>query len=253
MSTPNNPDIVRDTYLLINRINQQLLEKRRDIRLLTDAELLFNEEEKAFRVITRALSRLPADARPFFADFIGQVEEISENFRITLAYREQYRTERLRNIGEIERIESLFPKFPNLIGVEVKAYLDELIIITPFRIPGLLYRVRQALYSFWQQVEAHACLVEPSNPNKRYPIEVERGLWVKTRSSRIDYFFTGGAPVSVVGARYIQAFIEEINVLSPHMFIPNQYLPLLQPTEDELADARVEAADVEQLSQEPAC
>ena len=120
----------------------------------------------------------------------------------------------------------------------VRVYVDDVVLISNRPLPGLRFRVQQAITSFNQQLEQHCCLSKPSDPHRRYPYEIHFLRNAKPRHPRVDYFFNATHNVPQAWAHYVGAFIEEYQALGPDRFIPNQFLPLIVPT----------AADIEEAS-----
>ena len=154
---------------LFGRMNEQLIEKRISAVTVEDLYNLHIDEEKAFYVIKQAVQRLPLRLRVPLRDLQELHGALEEDFVATKAWQDKYSRDRER----LERI-NLFQERhlearPNFRILKLK-YRGKYIRFTiSEKVQEFEFRVRQAIASFHQLIEAHCSLYFP-------PLEENRPL-----------------------------------------------------------------------------
>ena len=221
---------VENTFALIFRVQEQLNNKKRDLRTITDCEIVFVEENNSYKIIQQAIEQLPESAQSLFETVLPLCKEGQKAFETTLEFCAKQLAENLPHFEEKLKFERKFPLKQDFHFKSVLTYEDDVVVCMPYPLPGLAFRMRQGIVSFYQQIEQHCCLSDPSGSARIYPHETRAGARIATRSCVSDHFFNKDFSVPHAAVHYATAFIEEITVLGPELFPPWARLPLIVPT-----------------------
>ena len=239
-----NNTSVQDIVNLIKRTQEQLHERRQDLRTITDTEIYLSQLQKTVRVWRTAINKVTPRNHPGLINLIQLCDSYDEYFSKITAYQQKFLQERAPHIAESEEIEKDFPRRPDFHFKNTAFYADDIYYEISEKLPGFHYRMRQGIASFYQQLQTHCCLSAPSDRHSLYPRETEYGIRCVSRCQNSNFPFNDEHTVAEAAFHYAVAFVEEFNALGPELFIPYRYLPRIDPSDREIAASLVASAPV---------
>ena len=252
-----------NTSEFAKRAIEQLEEKRKNCKTLTDVENLLDDEKKYVAVLSRNTDRLTGDDRRACGQIIQDVEALLYEHSITNGLRNKYRAERVANPQNLEKLEKFVKELrphPELRVERVIFRLDDIEVVTNKVYPELRFRLKEALIYFARLVEQHCNLRDPTlfkivdtfrwSKGKRYEytpqpmgihlfeVEVLMQKSLITRiPSREHLVFNPEKSYHQEYARIVQQYIEE-SFADPANFRLADHLFVL-PQEEDSWEARV--------------
>ena len=230
-------DKVESFWKLFERIEEQIKEKQRDIVMITDFENYMIDCKNSFKVLTNAALNIPEPFGIGVLDYLKTVNPFVKHVNTITLYRQQYMQKRFPVKRQIDEIEQEFP-LDRTFQLRIDVYYDDVRFVYNHQLPGFSFRVRQALASWGQQIEMRCCLNDPSDKFRNYPHHMLAELKFQSRHP-YDCFFDEEMTGMEMCMHYVETYIEELNHLGPHMFVPHMLLPLMIPTDLERAHALI--------------
>ena len=245
------------------RVIEQLEEKRKNCKTLTDVENLLDDEKKYVHLLSRNTDRLVGDDRRVCGRIVQDAEALLYDHHITNKLRNQYRAERVANPQNLEKLGKFLKELrphPDLRVEGVIFRLDDIEVVTNKVYPELCFRLKEALIYFARLVIQHCNLSDPTiiktvdtfrwSKGKRYEytpqpmgihlfeVEVLRQEKLITRiPSREHLIFNPDRSYHQEYARIVQQYIEE-SFADPANFKLADHL-LVVPQEEDSWEARV--------------
>ena len=157
---------------LFGRMNEQLIQKRISAVTVDDLYNLFVDEHKAFSVIRNAVERLPLRQRVLLRNLQELHEVLAEDFVAINAWQDKYTRDRERllriNLFQERHLEAR----PNFRILKLRHKGRYIRFTISEKVQEFEFRVRQALASFHQLIEAHCSLYFPPLEEARPPIPI---------------------------------------------------------------------------------
>ena len=158
---------------LFERMNGQLADKRKNITTIVDIYNLFEDEQKAFRVIQRAVQNLPNRQRALLGELRALHETLEEDFVVVKTWQSKYKRERERFLTANLYQERHLEARPNFRILELKPKGKYIQFKISEKVQEFEFRVRQALVSFHQLIETHCSSTLPLPTVLSAPVQTE--------------------------------------------------------------------------------
>ena len=243
MSSPS--DRAANVANFIERAREQLIEKRKQVKSLGDAEKLFKDEQNFCLLLERNFLSLTPREKIQSLDLLVELKGLQNDFGITNAYREKYTAARSSDLQAINDIEKRLSPRPNFKIISSHAYADDHGISTNETVPELGYRFKQAVKYFEQNLEQHCSYVDPREQaaEEKYltqgsaqPLDLNQLAPPATRIPSRDYIVVPGNTWSQELERVTNSFLEECITLGAAKSGLCEFLPLIALEESELAN-----------------
>ena len=157
---------------LFGRMSQQLVQKRANIVTIEDIYNLFSDERKAFYIIRNALRNLPFAQRITLLDLYEVQDSLAEDLVAIKAWEDKYTKDRERLLRIINFQERSLEARPNFRIRKIKHKGKYIRFEISEKVQEFEFRVRQAIASFHQLIEAHCSLTFPALEEDRATVPI---------------------------------------------------------------------------------
>ena len=224
--------IVTNTWALIERVINQYKDKR--ILTISEKERHHKEFAGVVTVCKNAIEKVPARLAAPFNRVLERLLDHQKESNLCDRIRERQIHENKEFAEKKRLVEKDFPRHTNIDFIDLNVYSDDIVIKFSEPLPGVHFRFRQGIVSFFQQVERFCLLPEPNEYGHHYPPEIMSGRYVKTRHLYSQFFFDDEYTFYDEAVLYACKFVMEMNKWGPAFFVPFLPLPLVTPTNAEL-------------------
>ena len=146
---------------LFTRMNEQLIEKRKNIRTVEDIFALFTDEIKFVRITLRALSNLPINQRARVNDLTLIQETLLDDFFRCAQWEAKYTRDRKYWLKAITYQEKYLEPRPDFKILKLKFKGNFIRFTLSEKVSEFEFRVRQSIALFHQIIETHCSLTAP--------------------------------------------------------------------------------------------
>ena len=230
------------TLNFINRAREQLNEKRNNVRTLVQAEDLYVDEKKYYRLLHINLINLQTSDQLHCWQLLFDLGDLKDDLKVSAGFRARYRAERASELDEINRREALCTPCPTFKVTEIIHYPDETVFLPNQTVPEFGYRCRQGRIYFNRFLEQHTATVSPDEREaleKRLPRQglpqapcsVSPASSIPCPALRVsgrDYLLRPEAGLLEEFSRIFKSFLEETISQGPKKNNLLEYLPLVE-------------------------
>ena len=230
------------TLNFINRAREQLNEKRNNVRTLVQAEDLYTDEKKFYRLLHINLINLQTSDQLHCWQLLFDLGDLKVDLKVSAGFRARYRAERASELDEINRREGLCIPCPLFKVTEIFHYPDEIIFFPNQVVPEIGYRARQGAIYFKRLLEQHTATVSPNERealgkllppqgSPQAPCSADPVSSIPCPSQRVsgrDYLLRPGAGFLEEFSRVFKSFLEETITQGPEKNNLLELLPLVE-------------------------